>query len=73
MGLAQQLGISCTVEGVETIAQLDSLPVHEATLIQGYLFARPQCATDLLPEYLFATGADVPPSLEPHSGVSIPA
>jgi diguanylate cyclase (GGDEF)-like protein/PAS domain S-box-containing protein len=55
MGLAEQLGISCTVEGVETTAQLASLPVHEATLIQGYLYARPQCASDPLPEYIFVS------------------
>jgi diguanylate cyclase (GGDEF)-like protein/PAS domain S-box-containing protein len=56
IGLAEQLGISCTVEGVETIPQLDALPIYDATLIQGYLYARPQSGTDPLPEYIYPAG-----------------
>ena len=45
IGLAEQLGIKCIVEGVETTEQLDALSGFDRLLIQGYLFARPQSAT----------------------------
>jgi diguanylate cyclase (GGDEF)-like protein/PAS domain S-box-containing protein len=54
VGLAEQLGIACTVEGVETIPQLGALPEYGALLIQGYVFARPQSGAQLLPAQLFA-------------------
>jgi diguanylate cyclase (GGDEF)-like protein/PAS domain S-box-containing protein len=60
IGLAEQLGISCTVEGVETSPQLEALPGYHRMLIQGYLFARPHGGTELLPTYIFA----------PHSAVA---
>ncbi len=41
VGLAEQLAISCVVEGVETDEQRDALPDYERLLIQGYLYARP--------------------------------
>jgi diguanylate cyclase (GGDEF)-like protein/PAS domain S-box-containing protein len=44
VGLAEQLAISCVVEGVETREQLDALPGYERLLIQGHLYARPQSA-----------------------------
>jgi EAL domain-containing protein (putative c-di-GMP-specific phosphodiesterase class I) len=44
IGLAEDLGIRCIVEGVETIEQLAALPHYERLLIQGYLFGRPQPA-----------------------------
>jgi EAL domain-containing protein (putative c-di-GMP-specific phosphodiesterase class I) len=45
VGLAEQLAISCVVEGVETDEQRDALPDYERLLIQGYLYARPDSAT----------------------------
>jgi len=45
VGLAEQLAITCVVEGVETDAQRDALPGYERLLIQGYLCARPDTAT----------------------------
>jgi diguanylate cyclase (GGDEF)-like protein/PAS domain S-box-containing protein len=45
VGLAEQLAISCVVEGVETDEQRDALPAYERLLIQGYLYARPASAT----------------------------
>jgi diguanylate cyclase (GGDEF)-like protein len=45
VGLAEQLAISCVVEGVETDEQRQALPAYERLLIQGYLYARPESAT----------------------------
>ncbi|HEY3923178.1 MAG TPA: EAL domain-containing protein [Acidothermaceae bacterium] len=45
VGLAEQLAISCVVEGVETDEQRHALPDYERLLIQGYLYARPASAT----------------------------
>ena len=45
VGLAEQLAISCVVEGVETDEQRHALPDYERLLIQGYLYARPESAT----------------------------
>ncbi|MCW2538390.1 MAG: sensor-containing diguanylate cyclase/phosphodiesterase [Frankiales bacterium] len=42
IGLAEQLGINCIVEGVETTTQLGALPEYSRLLIQGFLYARPQ-------------------------------
>ena len=42
VSLAEQLDISCTIEGVETAGQLDALPDYRRLHIQGYLYARPQ-------------------------------
>jgi EAL domain-containing protein (putative c-di-GMP-specific phosphodiesterase class I) len=44
VGLAEQLAISCVVEGVETVEQRGALPSYEGLLIQGYLYARPESA-----------------------------
>jgi diguanylate cyclase (GGDEF)-like protein len=40
-GLCADMDITCTVEGVETKEQLDSLRELGCDLIQGYLFAKP--------------------------------
>jgi diguanylate cyclase (GGDEF)-like protein/PAS domain S-box-containing protein len=45
VGLAEQLAISCVVEGVETEEQRRALPSYERLLIQGYLYARPASAS----------------------------
>jgi len=45
VGLAEQLAISCVVEGVETDEQRDALPDYERLLVQGYLYTRPESAT----------------------------
>jgi diguanylate cyclase (GGDEF)-like protein/PAS domain S-box-containing protein len=42
VGLAEQLAISCVVEGVETHEQRHALPSYDRLLIQGHLYARPQ-------------------------------
>jgi diguanylate cyclase (GGDEF)-like protein len=54
IGLAEQLGISCTVEGVETMAQLNALPLYHATLIQGFLYARPHSGAEPPAEFIRA-------------------
>jgi diguanylate cyclase (GGDEF)-like protein len=54
IGLAEQLGISCTVEGVETLAQLNALPLYHATLIQGFLYARPHSGAEPPAQYIRA-------------------
>jgi diguanylate cyclase (GGDEF)-like protein/PAS domain S-box-containing protein len=48
IGLAEQLAISCVVEGVETTQQLTALPQYDRLLIQGYLYAKPQPAAQPL-------------------------
>jgi EAL domain-containing protein (putative c-di-GMP-specific phosphodiesterase class I) len=47
IGLAEDLGIRCVVEGVETTEQLGSLPRYDGLLIQGYLYGRPQPARSM--------------------------
>ncbi|WP_375496728.1 putative bifunctional diguanylate cyclase/phosphodiesterase [uncultured Jatrophihabitans sp.] len=42
--IASDLGLSCVVEGVETVEQLDALPDYGGLLVQGYLFSRPRPA-----------------------------
>ncbi len=48
INLAEQLGINCIVEGVETQHQLAALPDEARVLIQGYFYAEPQPATRAL-------------------------
>lgn len=40
--IASDLGLSCVVEGVETVEQLEALPDYNQLLIQGYLYGRPR-------------------------------
>jgi diguanylate cyclase (GGDEF)-like protein/PAS domain S-box-containing protein len=47
IGLAEDLGIRCVVEGVESTQQLAALPRYDGLLIQGYLYGRPQPAKSL--------------------------
>ncbi|WP_375478980.1 putative bifunctional diguanylate cyclase/phosphodiesterase [uncultured Jatrophihabitans sp.] len=46
ISLAEQLGLSCVVEGVETTRQLAALPDYSRLLVQGYLYAAPQPPTN---------------------------
>ena len=39
--LAQDLGLECVVEGVESVDQLDVLRVNNCHIVQGYFFDRP--------------------------------
>jgi photoactive yellow protein len=39
--LANELGLDCVVEGVETVEQHDTLSAIGCTIMQGYLFGRP--------------------------------
>ena len=53
IGLAEDLGLHCVVEGIETPAQLAALPA--GVLGQGFLLGRPQSATrtaELLEQWL---------------------
>jgi EAL domain-containing protein (putative c-di-GMP-specific phosphodiesterase class I) len=43
-GLARELGLSCVVEGIETVEQLRALP--EGVHGQGYLLGRPATAEE---------------------------
>jgi EAL domain-containing protein (putative c-di-GMP-specific phosphodiesterase class I) len=45
--LGRSLGLSVTVEGVETVDQLKLLKAKGLNELQGYLFSRPLSATDL--------------------------
>lgn len=47
IGLAQNLGLSVTAEGVETQAQIDTLVELKCSSAQGFFFARPMPAADV--------------------------
>ena len=49
IALCRGLGLEVTAEGVERIEQLAMLLPHRAISLQGYLFARPVAANDLMP------------------------
>ena len=42
VGIAQDLGIICVAEGIETTAQRDALPPYDGLRVQGFLYGRPQ-------------------------------
>jgi diguanylate cyclase (GGDEF)-like protein/PAS domain S-box-containing protein len=46
VGIAEDLGLDCVVEGVETEELLAALPKYRKLLIQGYLYGRPRPAAD---------------------------
>lgn len=48
LSLCHNLGLSCVVEGVETVEQMRTLSALGASLFQGYHFGRPQSAADVL-------------------------
>jgi len=48
LDLAHRLELDVVAEGVETPGQADVLTEHGVMLLQGYLFARPMAAPDLL-------------------------
>ncbi len=48
IALCKGLGLEVTAEGVERLEQLAMLLPHQAISLQGYLFARPVAASDLL-------------------------
>jgi EAL domain-containing protein (putative c-di-GMP-specific phosphodiesterase class I) len=54
IGLAEQLGTSCVVEGVETAHQLGALPQYSRLLVQGYLYSQPLPASAALPAQIRA-------------------
>ena len=56
LALCRDMGLECTVEGVETAAQLDDLTAMECALIQGFYFAKPMAA-DEIAAYLHRTPA----------------
>ncbi len=41
ISLAQDMGLECVVEGVETVSQLDVLRRNRCNIVQGYFFDRP--------------------------------
>jgi diguanylate cyclase (GGDEF)-like protein/PAS domain S-box-containing protein len=57
-GIGRSLGITTTVEGVETRAQLDAVNAEGFDEAQGYLFSRPVPAAEI-PEILRRIGLDV--------------
>ncbi len=53
--LARELGLKVIVEGVETEDQLELIRLHHcADLVQGYIFARPMPAAEIL-DLVFVT------------------
>jgi len=55
--LAHDLGLGVVAEGVETVGQRDVLTGLDCDELQGYLFARPMRAQDVLP-WMAARGAE---------------
>lgn len=55
LGLARELGMDTTAEGVETEKQLAQLRETGCTEVQGFLFDRPRCAADI--RHWFVAGA----------------
>jgi EAL domain-containing protein (putative c-di-GMP-specific phosphodiesterase class I) len=49
IALCRSLGLEVTAEGVERLEQFAMLLTHGAISLQGFLFARPVAANDLLP------------------------
>src|SRR5690606_12700775 len=47
IALADNLGLRVVAEGIETPAQLSLLRQHRCDEGQGFLFSRPQCATEI--------------------------
>jgi EAL domain-containing protein (putative c-di-GMP-specific phosphodiesterase class I) len=47
VGLGNSLGMTTTAEGVETKEQLDLLRAEGCTEVQGYLFSKPQAASEV--------------------------
>ncbi|MCK0472891.1 GGDEF domain-containing protein [Halalkalibacter sp. APA_J-10(15)] len=46
--LCELLNIQIVVEGIESIEQLNQIPIHLEATIQGYFFAKPQTASELM-------------------------
>jgi EAL domain-containing protein (putative c-di-GMP-specific phosphodiesterase class I) len=51
LGLAKDLGLSVTAEGIETQGQLDWLKGRGCGEAQGFLLARPSAGSDILKRY----------------------
>ena len=47
LGLARELAIEVVVEGVETVAQLESLRAWGCRIVQGSYYAKPLSAPDV--------------------------
>ncbi len=56
LGLARELGMATTAEGVETEDQLERLRAAGCTQVQGFLFARPRPAAEI--RHWFLAGSD---------------
>jgi diguanylate cyclase (GGDEF)-like protein/PAS domain S-box-containing protein len=54
-GLGVSLGMTTTIEGIETKEQLEQIRAEGCTEVQGYLFSRPRPASDV-PSLLHALG-----------------
>lgn len=62
IAMAQSLGLSLVAEGVENTRQLDFFRQQNCTIVQGYLFSEPLCATaltEILKKHT-STGQDYP-------------
>jgi len=51
IGLAHELKMNVTSEGIETEAQLDFLKSLKSDLLQGYIYSRPVTAKQLESDY----------------------
>ena len=57
-GLARNLGMQTTAEGVETQRQLEIVKEYGCTEVQGFLISRPIAPKDLMDVFDFYGGAD---------------
>ena len=67
VGLGHNLGLTVTVEGVETPEQLAVLRSVDADRAQGYLFARPRSEDDMA-RWAGPTDRDAGPYVETGAG-----
>ena len=60
-GLAQNLGMASTAEGVETIEQVNELTEDGCTELQGFYFCHPKSADDLVEEGIVTRRSEARP------------
>ena len=59
VGLANELNITTTAEGIETLEQLEMIRRTGCTEAQGYLFSVPRCLSEVLDYFAESSGSSV--------------
>jgi EAL domain-containing protein (putative c-di-GMP-specific phosphodiesterase class I) len=61
IGIARDIGIDVVAEGIETEAQASMLLAEGCGYVQGYLFSRPKCFSDIISDLAVQTLANATP------------